>query len=184
VWAFVDGRPVDQFVGAYPEPAVREFIGRLLPTEADREAAEASEAAAAGDPEAAERGFREALEADPANSGALLGLAALLVERGDADEARGLLQPLVPDPEADRLLARLRVAGWAALEDGTPLTQAKRMAGDGRYREALDGLLGAVRYSPEDRDPARAAMLDVFSVLGEDDPLVREYRAQLAAALF
>src|SRR5436190_9218201 len=67
VWAFVDGKPVDQFIGAYPEPAVREFVSRLLPTEADREAAEADEAAAAGDPEAAERGFREALEADPGN---------------------------------------------------------------------------------------------------------------------
>src|SRR4051794_13641606 len=164
VWAFLDGRPVDQFVGAYPEPAVREFIGRLLPTEADREAAEASEAAAAGDPEAAERGFREALAADPSNRGAAIGLAELLVERGDADEARQLLQPLLPDPDADRLLARLRVAEWAGLDDGTPLTQAKRMAGQERYREALDGLLGAVRYSPEDRDPARAAMLDVFSV--------------------
>jgi putative thioredoxin len=184
VWAFVDGKPVDQFIGAYPEPAVREFVQRLLPTEADRDAAEAAEAAAAGDPEAAERGFREALESDPSNHAAALGLGALLVERGDAEEARALLQPLVPDPEADRLLARLRVAEWAGLSDGSPLTQAKRMAGDGRYREALDGLLGAVRYSPEDRDSARSAMLDVFAVLGEDEPLVREYRSKLAAALF
>jgi len=184
VWAFVDGRPVDQFIGAYPEPAVREFISRLLPTEADREAAEASEAAAAGDPEAAEQGFREALRADPSNRSASLGLAGILVERGEADEARELLQPLLPDAEADRLLARLRVADWAGLSDGTPLTQAKRMAAEGNHREALDGLLGAVRYSPEDRDAAREAMLDLFAVLGDDDPLVREYRSKLAAALF
>ena len=184
VWAFVDGRPVDQFIGAYPEPAVREFIGRLLPTEADREAEEAFEAAAAGDPEAAEQGFRDALEADPSNRAATLGLAELLIERGDGDEARGLLQPLVPDPDADRLLARLRVAGWASIDDGSPLAKAKRMAGEGRYREALDGLLGAVQYSPDDRDAARGAMLDLFSVLGEDEPLVHEYRSRLASALF
>ncbi len=184
VWAFVDGRPVDQFIGAYPEPAVREFVQRLLPTEADRDAAEAAEAAASGDPEAAEQGFREALDADPSNRPARLGLGALLADRGDADEAREMLQPLLPDPDADRLLAGLRVRDWAGLADGSPLTQAKRMAGEGRYREALDGLLGAVRYSPDDRDSARGAMLDVFSVLGEDDPLVREYRSKLAAALF
>src|SRR5437660_9273880 len=35
VWAFVDGKPVDQFVGAIPEPAVREWIGKLRPSEAD-----------------------------------------------------------------------------------------------------------------------------------------------------
>ena len=184
VWAFVDGRPVDQFIGAYPEPAVREFVQRLLPSEADRDAAEAAEAAASGDPEAAERGFREALAADPSNRAAALGLGSLLVDRGEADEARAVLQPLIPDAEADRLLARLRVADWASLEDGTPLTQAKRMAGEGRFREALDGLLGAVQYSPEDRDSARGAMLDLFAVLGEDDPMVREYRSKLAAALF
>ncbi len=190
VWAFVDGRPVDQFIGAYPEPAVREFISRLLPSEADRGAAQAAEAAASGDPEAAERAFREALEADPGNRGARLGLGRILAERGEVAEARELLTPLVPDPEADRLLAAMRVQEWASRtdgsdgSDGSPLAQAKRMAGEGRFREALDGLLGAVRYSPEDRDSARGAMLDVFAVLGDDDPLVREYRSKLAAALF
>ena len=36
----------------------------------------------------------------------------------------------------------------------------------------------------DDRDAARAAMVTVFSVLGEDDELVAEYRRRLAAALF
>jgi len=184
VWAFAEGRPVDQFIGAYPEPAVREFIGRLIPTEADREAAEAEEAAAAGDVESAERRFREALEADPSNRGARLGLGRLLADRGVIEEARDVLQPLVPDPEADRLLAATRVSEWSELADGSPLTAAKRMAADGRFQEALDALLGAVRFSPEDRDAARAAMLDLFSVLGDDHSLVREYRGRLASALF
>src|SRR2546423_600270 len=58
VWAFVDGRPADQFIGAMPEPAVRQFIEGLLPTEADLEAKEASRAADSGDVESAERRFR------------------------------------------------------------------------------------------------------------------------------
>ncbi len=36
--AFRDGKAVDMFIGAYPEPAVNEFIDRLLPTPADLEA--------------------------------------------------------------------------------------------------------------------------------------------------
>ncbi len=36
----------------------------------------------------------------------------------------------------------------------------------------------------DDREAAREAMVDVFGVLGPDDPLVGTYRAKLAAALF
>ena len=58
------------------------------------------------------------------------------------------------------------------------------MAAEGRWREALDGLLGAVQHAPEHRDEARAAIVDVFATLGDDDPITREYRPKLAAALF
>jgi putative thioredoxin len=183
VWAFVDGRPVDQFAGAMPEPAVRAFIDRLLPTEADIDAAEAARAAESGDLEQAERGFREALHDDPANRGARLGLGRILLERDQLEEAREVLTPALPDSEAERMLAAIRVAGWGEDAQGS-LAGAKRMAAEGRWREALDAFLGAVRYSADDRDAAREAMVDVFAVLGDDDPLTREYRGKLASALF
>jgi thioredoxin-like negative regulator of GroEL len=41
-------------------------------------------------------------------------------------------------------------------------------------------MLGALVDGPE----AREAMLDVFAVLGDDDPLVADYRRRLANALF
>jgi thioredoxin-like negative regulator of GroEL len=41
-------------------------------------------------------------------------------------------------------------------------------------------MLGAL---PDDPD-ARAAMIEVFAVLGEEDELVAEYRRRLANALF
>jgi len=41
-------------------------------------------------------------------------------------------------------------------------------------------MLAIVRDDPE----ARGSMLDVFDVLGDDDPLTREYRQKLATALF
>jgi putative thioredoxin len=183
VWAFVDGRPVDQFIGAMPEPAVREFIARLLPTEADRDAAEASEAAQSGDVEAAERRYREALDRDPNNREARLGLGRILLERGELGEAREVISPVVPDAEAERMLSAIRVAKWAEEADG-PLAGPKHMAAEGWWREAMDALLGAVRYSPDDRDAAREAMVDIFAVLGDDDPLTRDYRGKLASALF
>ncbi|MGZ4152592.1 MAG: tetratricopeptide repeat protein, partial [Actinomycetota bacterium] len=180
VVAFKDGRPVDGFVGAIPEPMVREFVDRLLPTEADREAEEAVGVEASGDLAAAEAGYREAIAQDPSNRTARLGLARILAERGDADEARQTLMPLLPDPDAERLLAQLEVASWSQLSEPGTLASAKRLAAQGRWREALDGMLGALRDDPD----ARQAMLEVFTVLGEDDDLVAEYRRKLASALF
>lgn len=180
VWAFVDGTAVDQFVGAVPEPAVREWIGRLLPTEADRGAAHALEAEREGRLDDAERGYRDTLQEDPANPAAKLGLARILAGRGSLDEARELASALAPDPEAERLLAAIRVSEWAGLAAGTPLDEARRLAADGRWEEALGRMLAVVREDPD----ARQAMLDVFNVLGDDEPLTREFRQRLATALF
>jgi thioredoxin-like negative regulator of GroEL len=42
-------------------------------------------------------------------------------------------------------------------------------------------MLGALG---DGREEASAAMRDVFAVLGDEDPLVAEYRRRLASALF
>jgi putative thioredoxin len=180
VIGFKDGKPVDGFVGAIPEPMVNEFVDRLLPSEADLEAREAASVEAAGDVEAAERGYLEALERDAGNRAARLGLGRLLADRGDDDAARQTLMPLLPDPEAERVLARLEVASWEQVSARGTLASAKRLAARGRWREALEGMLGALADDPD----ARQAMLEVFAVLGEDDGLVAEYRRKLASALF
>src|SRR5436190_88231 len=176
VWAFVDGRPVDQFIGALPEQAVREWVERLLPTEADRVAERAMEAEREGRLDDAELGYRAALDEDPANPAAKLGLARVLAARGDFEEARELARSLAPDAEAEQLLAAIRVSEWSALPPATPLDEARRAAAEGRWEEALGRMLAVVRDDPD----ARQAMLDVFAILGDDDPLTREYRQRLA----
>ena len=182
VIAFRDGQPVTGFVGAYPEPAVNEFVDSLLPSEADLVAEGARAEADAGDVEGAEAGFREALEKDPDNREAAVGLGAILAERGDLDAARELVRPLLPDAAAERVMALTRLREWASVEGPGTLSSAKRLAAQGRWREALDGMLAAL--GGDERDDARSAMIDVFAVLDEDDPLVAEYRRRLASALF
>ncbi|HEX6331988.1 MAG TPA: thioredoxin [Actinomycetota bacterium] len=180
VIAFRDGRPVDGFVGALPEPMVNQFVDKLLPTEADLGAREALEEELEGDLSDAETKYREALEADAGNRDARLGLGRVLVETGREAEARETLMPLLPDPDAERLLAALEVRSWASLTEPGTLAAAKRLAAKGKHREALDGMLGAVTDDPE----ARPAILELFAYLGEEDPLVPEYRRKLANALF
>jgi putative thioredoxin len=181
VKAFVNGELVDEFVGSMPEPMVREWLAPLLPTETDRVVADAKQEVAAGDVESAERDFREALAADANNRDAAIGLAIILFERGDLEGARAMAEPQAPDPEAERILARVRVAEWAHEAGPGTLMSARRLAAGGKWREALDGMLGAMQDDPED---ARSSMLDAFQVLGNDSDLTREYRGKLAAALF
>lgn len=180
VVAFSGGQPVNMFIGAYPEPEVNRFIDSILPSQADVEADEALAEEVAGDLESAEAGYRDALAKDPESKEAAVGLARILVGRGETDDATALVEPLLPDPDAERVMATVRVQHWASLAGEDAITQAKLAAASGRWREALEGLLAAF-----DDDPAaaRESMVDVFSTLG-DDPLVGEYRPKLAARLF
>ena len=181
VVAFRDGVPVSMFIGAYPEEAVNDFVDAILPSEADKLADEAEAGVDSGDVAAAEQRFREALEKDPKNAEASIGLGRILADRGELDAASQLVEPLLPDPEAERVLAGIRVKKWRDQTESGTLASAKRLASEGRWREALDGMVGSLQ---DDRDAARAAMVDVLSVLGDDDPLVPEYRRRLASALF
>jgi putative thioredoxin len=181
VIAFANGAPVTGFVGAYPEPEVNRFVDSILPTEADRKAEEARSEEVSGDLVAAEEGYRQVLAEDPDNREAALGLARILEERGDLDDAEQLVSKHRPDPEAEKIQATINVTRWAdAPEDGI-LGQAKRLVAAGDVSGGLAGLLQAL---DEDRDGARDAMITVFAAVGDDDPIVQEYRRQLSAALF
>ena len=181
VVAFRDGQPVSMFIGAYPEPEVNRFVDSLLPTQADVEAAEAEAEAEAGDLDGAEAGFREALDKDPDNKDAAVGLARVLLARGKLDEARPLVARHLPDPDAEAVHASIEVGDWASSPGTGTLGTARRAAAEGRWRDALDGMLAAL---PEDMDAARQAMITAFTALGEENELVPEYRRRLAAALF
>ena len=185
VKAFRDGRLVNEFIGAIPEQAIRQWLGTVVPSDADRSVDKGEEAEREGRVGEAERLYRKALEEEPDHVGALLGRGRLAAMRGEAEEARSLLQPLRPNPEAERLLSAIEVSEWGQPSpDGEgPMQRAQRAAAEGRYREALEVFLGEIK-SGEDRGEARDAMIKVFAVLGEEDPLTAEYRRKLAAALF
>jgi putative thioredoxin len=165
VYAIKDRKVVDSFIGALPEPAVREWMQRLSPppSEADR-------LVAAGD----EESLRQALALEPDHEKAILALAALLVSAGATDERR---------QEALQLLARLpesaetrHLAAQARL--GAESSGAADGAGD--IGAKLDALLERVR----DDDSARQEFVDLLEILGPDDPRTASYRKALTARLF
>jgi putative thioredoxin len=181
VVGFRDGQPASMFIGAYPEAEVNRFVDSLLPSEAEQVAAEAQAVEDAGDVDTAIAGYREALARDPQNLEAAVALARILTDRGELDKARQLVTPHLPDPEAERIHARVEVLGWTAEPLDGALGSAKRLAATGSWREALEGMLAAL---PQDRDDARQAMLTVFSAAGEEESLIAEFRRRLTNALF
>jgi putative thioredoxin len=198
VIAFKDGKEASRFTGAYPEDAVRSFVTALLPTELDLMVDQARTALIEGDDTTAEHLFRQVLEQKADHGDAATGLAALLIDRGDTDEALVVLGKLVPDAEVERLqaAARLRATaggdidalGAAVAEDPendmARIELAKALAARSEYEPALDHLLAVVRKKGAAKDEARKAMVDVFGVLGDDHPLTVTYRRQLASALY
>lgn len=197
------GEAVAEFTGAQPESAVRQFLARLLPSEADRLAVEGDELAQGGHANAAEERYREALAKDARNGRALVGLARLLAERDELPDALELLARVVSSgsvgQEAERLAAELRTRSEPAGDLGElrarvardprdlagRLALGRALAARRDYEGALGELLGVVEADREFEDQAaRRAMLDVFEVLGREHPLTERFRAELARALF
>jgi putative thioredoxin len=116
VKAFRDGRPILEFEGALPEPHLRQFLDRLVPSEADKRAADAA-ALADSDPKEAEKLYRSVLAEDPANARAQVGLAGLLVARNQDAEASALLDKVTAhevQADVDRLRGVLELREVAA----------------------------------------------------------------------
>jgi putative thioredoxin len=199
VKAFRNGRVVKEFTGALPEPQVRAFFAGIVPTEAEKAARAAMRQAAAGDP-AAESALREVLRKSPGNADAIVGLATLLLDRGEADEAEELLERAPQDRRAKVLKHRIFLDGFASKHAGEDIPgeaganpndpraryrHGALLAAQQRYQEALDELLDSVRLDRSFADgAARKAALAVFDILGLDSPITREYQRRLSQLLF
>ncbi|MEV7197888.1 tetratricopeptide repeat protein [Streptomyces sp. NPDC093510] len=202
VFAVVAGQALPLFQGAAPEAQIRQTLDQLiqvgeerfgltgLVVDADADAqgqqapapAEvpagpydalleaAVQALDAGDLSGAVQAYRNVLSDDPANTEAKLGLAqAELLQR-----VQGL------DPQAVRKDAADRPAD----------VQAQIAAADldlvgGHVEDAFGRLIDTVRRTAgDDRDAARVRLLELFEVVGGEDPRVTSARTALARVLF
>ncbi len=182
VW---QGQLVAEFNGAIPEEQARQFVDELVRATtggavpgAEPDAAEgaedprldaAEEALERGDLAAAEAAYQAILDVEPEHPEAGLALRQVQLFRR-ADEAG-------PDALA---------AAEAAPDDVDAQTRAADfLLGTGNIEEAFGRLLDVVRRTAgEDRDRARQHLVELFSVVGDDDPRVGAARRQLTTALF
>ncbi|MGE5162386.1 MAG: thioredoxin [Betaproteobacteria bacterium] len=208
VVAFVDGRPVDSFVGVLPESQLRAFIDRVAPNPGEIARRKAAALVEAGDQAGALTSLRAALALDPANDDARLDLAALLLDVAPgaegAEEAAGLL---AKTSSLTRQGARFRALQTRvdSLERAASLPSAeelrrridaqpgdlqaradlsRQLIAQGQFEAALEELLEIVaRDRAFGDDYGRKAALAVFDLISDRPDVVSAYRRRLASAL-
>ena len=188
VVALIKGQPVPLFQSALPEPQVQAYFDELLKLAgengvtgyaavggAESEPAgpahpEAEEALATGDFDTAESLFKAALANSPADEEAKFGLARA-----------GLGRRLIDQEPADLIAA--------AEADPQDVEAAKAVADaeivSGNADSAFNRLISLIRTTAGDeKESLRLRVLDLFEVLGADDPAVTKARTALMRALF
>jgi putative thioredoxin len=206
VYAFVNGQPVDGFMGALPDSQVKAFVEKLVgpppPSEIDEILAQAKESMDLGDMGGAAQGFATVLRMDPANVPAIGGLARCYIAGGDYEQAAGVVA-MAPagakDADLDAARAALALAEGAASETApfeaalaadpddhqARFDLAGALAGQGRLDEAADHLLTIIGKDQTWNDQAaRKQLLTVFEAAGFNSDVAKQGRRRLSSILF
>ncbi len=209
VIAFVNGQPVDGFMGALPESQVTAFVERLIKDRVGGETKDllktADEALVGGDAAAAADMYAQVLAEDSTNVHALAGLARCYIETGAIEQAK---QTLALVPEAKRndtpvvaARAALELAEQAGklgsvvdLEAKVARNPADHQArfdlalalnASGKREAAIDHLLEIVKRDRQwNDDGARKQLVQFFDAWGATDEATVVGRRKLSSILF
>jgi len=209
VFAFVNGQPVDGFLGALPESQITAFIERVTKDRIGGEEKDllkaADEALAKGDAAGAADLYAQVLAQDSGNVAALAGLARSYVRTGALDQATQTLA-LVPEAKRnDSAVAAARAALDIAeqaksvgplseleqkvaanpLDPQTRFDLAVALNSKGRRAEAVDNLLEIVKRNRKwNDDGARKQLVQFFDAWGPTDEATVNGRKRLSSVLF
>ena len=211
VFAFVDGQPIDGFMGAKAPSELKVFIEKLLEKVTDDEG-DLSEAIAVADEMLEAEEFDDAAETfeailgeDPNSSLAFVGLFKSKMGAKKISDAKKMLEE-IPDtlrnkPEILALQAQIELTnqaeGIGELNDLRKLLStdvnnhqvrfdlALALFTKGETSEAIQELLAIFRVDQEwNDDAARQQLFKFFDILGGEDPITLSGRRQLASMLF
>ena len=201
---FKNGEPVDEFMGALPEPEIRAFLDKHIPRESDALIDQAEELLAQGMAEDALTLVKQANQMDPQNTRALIAYARICAVMGNLDEAKTVVDALPEEvkenPEVTALLAQMEFDSIAQGGDSIEDLQAKldsnpddsearyqlaaQLMMQGQSEAALENLLTLMKRDLNyNDDAARKMMFKIFETLG-DHPLVATYRRKIMSLIY
>ncbi|MHA7880037.1 MAG: thioredoxin [Saccharospirillum sp.] len=204
--AFIqNGQPVDAFMGAEPESAIRERLEKFLPKPWDALLQQAQALHAQGDLEGALPLLREAYTLSDEQTDIAFALADVYVSLHRPGDAEAILDKMTmtqqTEPEYKALRSRLELLHEAAETPEIQELQQKLDANPddlelryelalqysqvNRREEALDMLLAVLTKDREFHDGgARKAFLDIINSLGKGDPIAAKYQRKLFTLLY
>ena len=210
VFAFVDGRPVDGFMGAVPESQVRQFVNRLSSKGGRAEQIEqalqmARDGLVAKDFEAVLDITSQILEAEPTTIEAYALKARAEMELQQLEAAQATLAACPADKQTDSnivsanaalelLLHPVDTSGIGKLEAAiasnpndheSRLELANLLNGTGKRIEAIDHLVFVIKKDRTFKDDAaRKQLVSYFELWGPKDEATLAGRRKLSAVLF
>ena len=210
VYAFVNGQPVDGFMGALPEGQIKQFVDRLggqggMAEEIEAAVAEGRAAFEQQDYQTAAQIFAQVLQVDREHAGAIAGLARCQIAVGDLENAQATLALVPPakanDPEVLSAAAALELAlnPVDVSEIGTLKAQIEKnpddfqarldlavlLNGAGQREEATDQLIYVIRKMRSWNDEAaRKQLVKFFEAWGPKDEFTLAGRRKLSSVLF
>ncbi|TFC52386.1 tetratricopeptide repeat protein [Cryobacterium sp. TMT1-21] len=202
VAAVIGGQPVALFNGALPEAQVREVFERVLelasehgvtgtaaaPAVGAGAAGDASEAPVPAEPELPplHREAYDAIERGDYEAAIALYKTALARDPRDTMAVAGLAQVSLLARLHGKTMAEIRAAAAAAPGDlDAQLLVADLDLSGGHIEDAFDRLLELFpAQEPVGRNKIRERILELFEVVGQDDPRVPPTRSRLTALLY
>ncbi|MSP84083.1 MAG: thioredoxin [Alphaproteobacteria bacterium] len=209
VFAFVNGQPVDGFVGALPESQIKAFLGRLIgdegPSALDEALAQAKAAQETGDHGSAVALYQQIIRHDAVNAAAWGGFARSLIALGQIDKAKELIAKAPPEvaKHPDMVGAKTEIAlldqAKGAGEVGAlrariaadPKDYQARidlsvaLFGGGEREAAVDALIELIGRDRAWNDQAgRTQLLTFFEAMGPTDSVTVAGRRKLSAVWF
>lgn len=191
---FVNGKVVDEFVGALSEREIRRFIERALPSPSAKQLAEAQRFLNEGSSLPAATLLEPIVSSEPGNLEARVLLAQALLN-SSPERAAALLEPLGPNSKhadkanAIRTLARLaRLASQPTALPATNICE-RYLAGaaavqSGDFAAALTAFIAVLERDKQyDNGGAKEACKAIFQLLGMRHPLVERFFRAFSSAL-
>jgi putative thioredoxin len=192
---FVDGKPVNEFVGALPENAVREWLKKAIPGKYDKLLLKAEQLLDQENSADAVPMLEEIIANDQANEHARVLLARAILYT-DPERAAGLVENIEEHSKFYDLASAINTFGRLFTLYGNPselpeaevkslyysaIESLKSQDYDGALSKFIDVICNDRYY---DDDGSRKAVIAIFKILGDDHMLTVKHRRAFGSALY